>query len=113
MTYFCTFLFEVVRHMVRDSELDRLKDVQQAAFDRKQRAYEAQQSAWTDRKRLAERQAKAYERQQSAFDRQAAAWQHLQAVKSANSGRIDALNNPARSRLRKHEELVCERFCGT
>lgn len=32
--------------MARDAELDRLKAAQGAAFQRKQNAYQAQQTAW-------------------------------------------------------------------
>ena len=76
----------------RDTQLDRLKAAQQAAYERKQRAYEAQQSAWEDRRRAGDRQNRAYEAQQAAYDRQNAAWNRLQAVKSANGGRIESLN---------------------
>lgn len=78
--------------MANDVELDRLKAAQERAFQNKQKAYEAQQSAWNRRSRTREVMNRAYDAKQSAYAEQDAAWQELDRVRSRNGPRIDSLN---------------------
>lgn len=78
--------------MARDAELDRLHAVQQRAFERKQEAYRAQQSAWERRSAVRDTMNRAYELKQRARDEQDQAWQRYSSVKSYNGPRIDSLN---------------------
>ena len=47
--------------MARDAELDRLKAAQDAAFQRKQNAYQAQQTAWEKLSSARDEMNRAYE----------------------------------------------------
>lgn len=77
--------------MPRDPELDRLKTVQDLAFQRKQSAWQTQQQAWEQRKAARERMNAAFERKQRAFDAQKASGEAYYATKTAHRSRIDAL----------------------
>ena len=78
--------------MARDAELDRLKAAQDAAFQRKQNAYQAQQTAWEKLSSARDEMNRAYEAKQRAYYTQDQAWQYYQSVKSHNGPRIDSLN---------------------
>lgn len=78
--------------MARDAELDRLKEAQNRAFQRKQDAYQVQQRAWEKRSSARDAMNRAYETKQRAHADQDRAWQHYQSVRSVNSPRIDSLN---------------------
>ena len=79
--------------MARDAELDRLKAAQDAAFQRKQNAYQAQQTAWEKLSSARDEMNRAYEAKQRAYYTQDQAWQYYQSVKSHNGPRIDWLNS--------------------
>ena len=68
--------------MARDAELDRLKAAQGAAFQRKQNAYQAQQTAWEKLSSARDEMNRAYEAKQRAYYTQDQAWQYYQSVKS-------------------------------
>ena len=78
--------------MARDAELDRLKVAQDVAFQRKQNAYQAQQTAWEKLSSARDEMNRAYEAKQRAYYTQDQAWQYYQSVKSHNGPRIDSLN---------------------
>lgn len=63
--------------MARDAELDRLKAAQGAAFQRKQNAYQAQQTAWEKLSSARDEMNRAYEAKQRAYYTQDQAWQYL------------------------------------
>lgn len=80
-----------MRDLPRDSELDRLKEQRDRAFDKKQGAWQAQNDAW-------ERVGSARDTMNGAFDskrraREAMddAWQYRQQVRDRNNPRIDQL----------------------
>lgn len=77
--------------MPRDQELDRLKAAQDAAFSRKQAAYQAQQRAWEDRRRAGDALNVAFQAKQGAYDAQQSAWTRYQSIRSANGPQIDSL----------------------
>ena len=79
--------------MARDAELDRLKVAQDVAFQRKQNAYQAQQTAWEKLSSARDEMNRAYEAKQRAYYTQDQAWQYYQSVKSHNGPRIDWLNS--------------------
>ena len=79
--------------MARDAELDRLKAAQDAAFQRKQNAYQAQQTAWEKLSSARDEMNRAYEAKQRAYYTQDQAWQYYQSLKSHNGPRIDWLNS--------------------
>ena len=83
--------------MARDAELDRLKAAQGAAFQRKQNAYQAQQTAWEKLSSARDEMNRAYEAKQRAYYTQDQAWQYYQSVKSHNGPRIDWLNSQQES----------------
>lgn len=78
--------------MARDPELDRLKQAQDLAFQRKQEAHLAQQRAWERRVSVRDTMNRAHEVNQRLYFEQERAWQYLQGVRNANSPRIDLLN---------------------
>lgn len=78
--------------MSRDTELDRLKTARDLAFQRKQEAYDAQQSAWERRSSARDAMNRAFNAKQSAYEVQNAAWQALQRLRDRNGPQIDALN---------------------
>lgn len=78
--------------MPRDGELDRLKAVQDRAFQRQQDAYQTQQQAWENRVAARDVMNRAYDAKQVAYEAQDHSWQRYQAVRNANGPRIDALN---------------------
>lgn len=78
--------------MAKDAELDRLKIAQDAAFQRKQTAYDDQQAAWERRVGARDAMNRAYEAKQRAYEAQDAAWQNYQRVRAQNGPRIDSLN---------------------
>ena len=75
-----------------DAELDRLKAAQDLAFQRKQRAYDAQDAAWKRRTGAGDAMNHAYEEKQRAYTEQDSTWQNLQRVRDNNGPRIDRLN---------------------
>lgn len=79
--------------MARDAELDRLKVAQDVAFQRKQNAYQAQQTAWEKLSSARDEMNRAYEAKQRVYYTQDQAWQYYQSVKSHNGPRIDWLNS--------------------
>lgn len=83
--------------MATDVELDRLKAAQDLAFQRKQRAYEEQESAWQRRKRAGDVLNRAHEEKQRAYEEQNAAWENLQRIRGYNGPRIDRLNTQQES----------------
>ena len=83
--------------MARDAELDRLKVAQDVAFQRKQNAYQAQQTAWEKLSSARDEMNRAYEAKQRAYYTQDQAWQYYQSVKSHNGPRIDWLNSQQES----------------
>lgn len=78
--------------MAKDAELDRLKTAQDLAFQRKQDAYQAQDSAWKRLSSARDALNRAHEEKQSAYAAQDASWQDYQRVRSSNGPRIDQLN---------------------
>lgn len=78
--------------MARDAELDRLKMAQDLAFQRKQDAYKAQDSAWQERSKARDILNRAHENKQRAYAAQDSSWQDYQRVRSSNGPRIDLLN---------------------
>jgi len=78
--------------MARDAELDRLKSAQDLAFQRKQSAYEAQQSAWEKLSSRRDDMSRAHEEKQKSYKAQDATWQEYQRVRTSNGPRIDSLN---------------------
>ncbi len=92
-----SLLTQVGDTMARDDMLDRLKDEQDRAFQRKQHAYAEMQRAWDKRARAAEAKSRAYDVKQSAYEPMDRAWQHLQSVRSYNGPRIDSLNSQQES----------------
>lgn len=78
--------------MAKDAELDRLKVEQDAAFQRKQDAYQAQQRAWERRSAARDSMNRAYEAKQSAYEEQNRTWHHFRSVRDSNSPRVDSLN---------------------
>lgn len=83
--------------MPRDTELDRLGNDQQRAFDRQQSAYQAQQQAWDRRSAARAAMNQAYERKQHAYEVQNAAWDELQRTRDRNGPRIEQLNREQES----------------
>lgn len=79
--------------MAKDAELDRLKTAQEAAFQRKQDAYQAQQRAWERRSSARDVMNRAFETKQRAYAEQDRTWQYYQSVRNANGSRIDSLNS--------------------
>ena len=78
--------------MAKDAELDRLKAAQDLAFQRKQDAYKALDSAWKRRSSAREALSRAHDAKQSAYAEQDRTWQYYQIVRNANGPRIDSLN---------------------
>ncbi len=78
--------------MPKDTELDRLKAAQDAAFQRKQDAYEAQQRAWEKRSSARDAMNRAHEAKQRAYDEQNRTWQQCQSIRNSLGPRIDSLN---------------------
>lgn len=78
--------------MAKDAELDRLKTAQDLAFQRKQDAYQAQDSAWKRRSSARDALNRAHEEKQRAYAAQDASWQDYQRVRSYSGPRIDQLN---------------------
>lgn len=83
--------------MAKDAELDRLKAAQDLAFQRKQDAYKAQQSAWERRSNAREAVNRAHETKQRAYAEQEASWQEVARIRSFNGPRIDSLNSQQES----------------
>jgi len=83
--------------MPRDPELDRLKAAQDAAFQRKQAAYQAQDQAWQRRSAARDALDRAHQERQQAHDVMDAAWRDYQLVRQSNGPRIDALNRQQES----------------
>lgn len=79
--------------MANDVELDRLKSVQDEKFMAKQRAFEAQDSAWKLRSAARDRLSIAYDEKQRAYEVQNSAWERYQGVRSSLGSRIDSLKN--------------------
>lgn len=78
--------------MARDAELDRLKSVQQAAFERQQSAYQVQQRAWEQRSSAREVMNRAFAAKDRAYKAQESSWSNYRGVKSSHGSRIDDLN---------------------
>ena len=78
--------------MAKDAELDRLKSVQDAAFARKQRAFDAQDAAWKRRSSAGDTMNRAYEAMNRAYEAQQTAWQNQQRIRDHNGPQIDRLN---------------------
>ena len=78
--------------MAKDAELDRLKAVQDLAFQRKQSAYDAQQRAWERRSSARDAMNRAYEAKQRAYAEQESTWQALQHLRDSYGPRIEQLN---------------------
>lgn len=78
--------------MAEDAELDRLKEAQDLAFQRKQDAYRTQQRAWEKRSSARDAMNRAHEVKQRAYAEQDRTWQQYQYVRDSNGPRIDALN---------------------
>lgn len=78
--------------MAKDAELDRLKAAQDAAFQRKQRAYDAQDAAWKRRTAASDAMNRAFEEKQQAYDTQRDTWESAQRVREQNGPQIDKLN---------------------
>lgn len=78
--------------MGKDAELDRLKAAQDLAYNRKQSAYDAQQSAWLRRKAAGDVMHAAYADKQAAYDRQQSSWQDLQRLRDSYGPQIESLN---------------------
>lgn len=78
--------------MAKDAELDRLKSVQDAAFARKQRAFDAQDAAWKRRSDAGDTMNRAYEAMNRAYEAQQTAWQNQQRIRDHNGPQIDRLN---------------------
>lgn len=79
--------------MARDAELDRLKAAQDLAFQRKQNAYQAMQSAWDRLSTIRNDLDRSHEKKQRAYSVQDSLWQDYQRTRSANGPRIDQLNS--------------------
>lgn len=79
--------------MAKDAELDRLKAVQDRAYQRKQDAYQAQQNAWDRRSAARDAMNRAYNAKQQAYDEQDRAWQQLQRLRDSHGPRIGSLNS--------------------
>jgi hypothetical protein len=77
--------------MANDGELNRLKAAQDTAFQRKQDAYQAQESAWQHRKTAGDALNRAHENKQSAYEVQDSTWQEYQRIRSRNDPEIDRL----------------------
>lgn len=78
--------------LAKDAELDRLKAAQDLAFQRKQDAYQAQQSAWERLSTARETMNRAHEAKQRAYEAQDSTWQTLQRMRDAYGPRIEQLN---------------------
>ena len=83
--------------MARDAELDRLKTVQDLAFQRKQDAHQVQQRAWEKRSRARDAMNKAHEAKQRAYTEQDRTWQYYRSVRDSNGPRIESLNTQQES----------------
>jgi hypothetical protein len=82
-----------VTKVARDVELDRLKTAQDLAFQRKQKAYQTQDTAWNRRSQAREALNQAHEEKQCAYAAQDASWQDYQRIRAYNGPRIDQLNS--------------------
>lgn len=78
--------------MARDTELDRLKAEQDAAYQRKQYAYEAMQAAWQCRSSARDAMNQAFEARRRAHEAQEVSWEGYQHIKRVNGPQIDRLN---------------------
>lgn len=78
--------------MAQDTELQRLAEVQERAFKRRQEAYETMQRAWERRSSARDAMNRAYDAKQRAYEELDRTWQRYQSVRSANGPRIDSLN---------------------
>lgn len=83
--------------MAKDAELERLKALQDQAFQRKQEAFQAQQRAWEKGSSARDAMNRAFEVRDRAYNAQQSAWQDYQRVKSSNGPRIDSLNSQQES----------------
>lgn len=79
--------------MPRDTELDRLREAQDAAFQRKQAAYDAMNEVWTRLSRGRDMLDSARAAMQDAYEVQNTAWQNLQRTRDRNGPCIDSLNS--------------------
>lgn len=83
--------------MAHDTELDRLKTSQDAAFARQQSAWQEQDRTWKQRVAAREAADRAYQPKQDAYERQQSAWEDYQRVRSRNGPNIDDLNSQQES----------------
>ncbi len=95
--------------MPRNQELDRIKSEEQAAFQRKQSAWnayseakeyassahDAMQSAWEERSRARDEMNHEYEVMQSASENYHRVWDEYGRIRDYNNSRIDSLRNEA------------------
>lgn len=79
--------------MAKDTELDRLKSDRDRAFQRKQAAYDAMQSAWQRRSAARDSMNRAHEAMQGAFAAQESSWQSLKFLRDRHGSQIEQLNS--------------------
>lgn len=79
--------------MAKDAELDRLKAAHDAAFQRKQEAFQAQQDAWRRRSAARDEMNRAFECKRQVEEVLNRTWEHYQSVCNANGSRIDLINS--------------------
>ena len=79
--------------MAKDAELDRLKVAQDLAFNRKQTAYDAQDTSWKRRKAAGDKMHAAFEEKDAAYHAQQSAWEDLQRLRDSKGPRIGQLND--------------------
>lgn len=102
---------KVVICMSRNYELDRLKAEQEAAFQRKQEAFQnyiyardrantlhdAMQNAWEERVRTREKMNQEFENRRYAFERHDSIWEKYGRIRDYNNSRIESLKYDADS----------------
>jgi hypothetical protein len=79
--------------MAKDAELDRLKAAQDLAFNRKQTAHDAQDTAWKRRKAAGDKMHTAFGEKDQAYKAQQNAWEDLQRLRDSKGPRIGQLND--------------------
>ncbi|MFZ1302189.1 MAG: hypothetical protein WAQ27_06490 [Candidatus Microsaccharimonas sp.] len=77
--------------MAKDAELERLKTIQDQAYQRKQAAHQEQQAAWDKRLAAGQAQARAYDAQQDCYNRQQQSWDALSRMRDRDNPRMDEL----------------------
>lgn len=90
--------------MAKDAELDRLKSAQDAAFQCKQSAYDAQNTAWNRRVNANTTMCHAYDEKQRVYAEQTDAWNNLQRIRDRNGPQIDRLNAQQEAAFQKMKQ---------